>query len=122
MDANTLKEIDIIQFGKRVKIANAINDLRRPGSMRSFGGSTRSQQMSPAYGNNHHRMPSMTAAYPPSPSYGSDYQQAPPPVQHSRTASMSGPVDTIPEDEAYHPQQRQTETAALGFNEVSRPH
>lgn len=118
MDANTLKEIDIIQFGKRVKIANAINELRRPGSMRSFGhGSTRSQQMSPAY-NSHHRVPSITAAYPVSPNYGSEYQQAPPP-QHSRTASMSGVVDTIPEDEAYHPHQRQTETAALGFNEVS---
>ena len=29
MDANSLKEIDIIAFGKRVKIANAIKELRR---------------------------------------------------------------------------------------------
>ena len=117
MDANTLKEIDIVQFGKRVKIANAINELRRPGSMRSFGhGSSRSQQMSPAY-NSHHRVPSITAAYPVSPNYGPDYQQSSQPPQHSRSASVSGIVDTIPEDEAYNPQQR--ETAALGFNEVS---
>jgi hypothetical protein len=30
-----LKEIDIIAFGKRVKIANAINELRRPPSFES---------------------------------------------------------------------------------------
>ncbi|PVG03581.1 hypothetical protein CPB86DRAFT_804075 [Serendipita vermifera] len=34
-DANMLKEIDIVAFGKRVKIANAINELRRPPSFES---------------------------------------------------------------------------------------
>lgn len=122
MDAHTLKEIDIIQFGKRVKIANAINELRRPGSMRSVGpASMRSQQMSPGY-SSHYRAPSVTAMYPMSPGYGPEYQAQPPqpqPQQHSRAASMSGPVETIPEHEAYQPQQR-SDAAALGFNQVSR--
>lgn len=117
MDAHTLKEIDIIQFGKRVKIANAINELRRPGSMRSIGpASMRSQQMSPGY-SSHHRAPSITAVYPTSPGFGPEYQQ-PQTQQHSRAASMSGPVETIPEHEAYQPQQR-SDAAALGFNQVS---
>ncbi|KAG8755383.1 polar growth protein [Serendipita sp. 396] len=34
-DANMLKEIDIIAFGKRMKIANAISELRRPPSFES---------------------------------------------------------------------------------------
>jgi hypothetical protein len=121
MDAHTLKEIDILQFGKRVKIANAINELRRPGSMRSVGpGSMRSQQMSPAY-SNHYRAPSVTAMYPTSPGYGPEYQQPQPqPQQHSRATSMSGPVETIPEHEAYHPQQR-SDAAALGFNQQLVP-
>jgi hypothetical protein len=34
-DVNMLKEIDIIAFGKRMKIANAINELRRPPSFGS---------------------------------------------------------------------------------------
>jgi hypothetical protein len=85
--------------------------------MRSVGlASMRSQQMSPAY-SSHHRAPSITAVYPTSPGYGSEYQQ-PQPQQHSRAASMSGPVDTIPEHEAYQPQQR-SDAAALGFNQVS---
>lgn len=125
MDVHTLKEIDIIQFGKRVKIANAINELRRPGSMRSVGnGSTRSQQFSPGY-NSHHRVPSIgamgyaTPGVPASPGYDN-----PPPQmqQHSRATSMSGVVDTIPENGTYQPpyqpQQRQIDTAALGFNQV----
>jgi hypothetical protein len=117
MDAHTLKEIDILQFGKRVKIANAINELRRPGSMRSVGlASMRSQQMSPGY-SSHHRAPSLTTGYPASPSYAPEHPQT---QQHSRATSMSGPVETIPEHEAYQPQQRQTDAAALGFNQVSR--
>ena len=35
MDVNMLKEIDIIAFGKRMKIANAISELRRPPSFES---------------------------------------------------------------------------------------
>lgn len=34
-DVNMLKEIDIVAFGKRMKIANAINELRRPPSFES---------------------------------------------------------------------------------------
>ncbi|KAJ9096715.1 hypothetical protein QFC21_004985 [Naganishia friedmannii] len=126
MDVHTLKEIDIVQFGKRVKIANAINELRRPGSMRSVGnGSTRSQQFSPGY-SSHHRVPSIgavgypQAGVPASPGYDNVPPQT---QQHSRAASMSGVVDTIPENgtyqPAYQPPQRQIDTAALGFSHSS---
>jgi hypothetical protein len=37
LDANLLKELEIPQFGKRVKIANAIAELRRPASQASVG-------------------------------------------------------------------------------------
>ncbi|KAG7530680.1 hypothetical protein FFLO_04850 [Filobasidium floriforme] len=37
LDANLLKELEIPQFGKRIKIANAIADLRRPQSTLSMG-------------------------------------------------------------------------------------
>lgn len=37
LDANMLKEVDIAAFGKRMKIANAIAELRRPPSMMSSG-------------------------------------------------------------------------------------
>jgi len=35
LDVNMLKEIDIVAFGKRMKIAHAINELRRPPSFES---------------------------------------------------------------------------------------
>jgi hypothetical protein len=37
LDVNMLKEVDIVAFGKRLKIANAIAELRRPPSMMSSG-------------------------------------------------------------------------------------
>ena len=43
LDANLLKELDIPQFGKRLRIAQAIMELRRPTSVIS----TSSQQLSP---------------------------------------------------------------------------
>ncbi|WVF67433.1 hypothetical protein IAT40_002189 [Kwoniella sp. CBS 6097] len=45
LDANLLKELDIPQFGKRMRIAAAISELRRPGSAVS---SSSQQQLSPA--------------------------------------------------------------------------
>ena len=36
LDANLLKELDIPQFGKRLRIAQAISELRRPDSMVSL--------------------------------------------------------------------------------------
>ncbi|OCF75934.1 hypothetical protein I204_03231 [Kwoniella mangroviensis CBS 8886] len=44
LDANLLKELDIPQFGKRMRIAAAISELRRPSSMIS----SNSQQLSPS--------------------------------------------------------------------------
>ncbi|WVW85545.1 hypothetical protein I302_107583 [Kwoniella bestiolae CBS 10118] len=44
LDANLLKELDIPQFGKRMRIAAAISELRRPSSMISAN----SQQLSPS--------------------------------------------------------------------------
>ncbi|WVQ95020.1 hypothetical protein IAU59_002112 [Kwoniella sp. CBS 9459] len=45
LDANLLKELDIPQFGKRMRIAAAISELRRPGSAIS---SSSQPQLSPA--------------------------------------------------------------------------
>ena len=36
LDVNMLKEVDITAFGKRMRIANAIAELRRPPSMMSY--------------------------------------------------------------------------------------
>lgn len=36
LDMNNLKEVDIIAFGKRMKISNAIAELRRPPSVASY--------------------------------------------------------------------------------------
>ncbi|WVQ80062.1 hypothetical protein IAT38_002163 [Cryptococcus sp. DSM 104549] len=44
LDANLLKELDIPAFGKRMRIASAISELRRPSSMISSS----SQQLSPS--------------------------------------------------------------------------
>lgn len=41
LDLNMLKELDITAFGKRMRIANAINELRRPPSVGSSSPSTR---------------------------------------------------------------------------------
>jgi SAM domain (Sterile alpha motif) len=41
LDLNMLKELDITAFGKRMRIANAINELRRPASVGSSSPSTR---------------------------------------------------------------------------------
>lgn len=55
LDANLLKELDIPQFGKRIRIAQAINELRRPASHGSAnssgleqGGLSRSTSMPPS--------------------------------------------------------------------------
>lgn len=48
LDANLLKELDIPQFGKRVKLANAIAELRRPASQGS--NSVRSSQQLGGHG------------------------------------------------------------------------
>ncbi|KZT37537.1 hypothetical protein SISSUDRAFT_1034075 [Sistotremastrum suecicum HHB10207 ss-3] len=54
LDANLLKELDIPAFGKRVRIANAIADLRRPPSVNSFSDSQRNSAQlgmpQPTYG------------------------------------------------------------------------
>jgi hypothetical protein len=77
-DANMLKEIDIIAFGKRMKIASAISELRRPPSFESsdavsvnprsisqfsmLGGQSASSS-APQSGTAHHFSPS-TQAFP----------------------------------------------------------
>lgn len=63
LDANLLKELDIPQLGKRLRIASAINDLRRPVSNPSSSHSQQQQhhayptptsiQQSPAYADQH---------------------------------------------------------------------
>lgn len=46
LDANLLKELDIPQFGRRLKIAQAISELRRPSSISSSQRSPISQSLS----------------------------------------------------------------------------
>ncbi|KAE8541780.1 hypothetical protein D1P53_001953 [Cryptococcus gattii VGV] len=69
LDANLLKELDIIAFGKRMRIAAAISELRRPSSMISSS----SQQFSPS-GLPTHMSPGVSlrgmSAPPSSSSYG----------------------------------------------------
>jgi hypothetical protein len=115
LDANLLKELDIPQFGKRVKIANAIAELRRPQSTLSVGNaSVRSSQFGGAQG--HTRGPSMgtlgtgygspavsPSPYPASPTYG--YENGPrsaggagvQPVIHEDVALQSDALRTPPE-------------------------
>ncbi len=89
LDANLLKELDIPQFGKRIKIANAINELRRPASNLSAGVGGQAVYTRPgsAMGGSSSPSPLPGSGYPASPTY-SGYPESQP--SHSRAASMSG--------------------------------
>lgn len=95
LDANLLKELDILAFGKRVKIANAIQDLKRPQSSLSI----RSPQAAAGgVGSNNFGRGSIgqspTTGYPQSPSFG--YETGGP-----RSSSAGGVHQSIPEDKVF---------------------
>lgn len=100
LDANLLKELDIPQFGKRLRIAQAISELRRPASISSMS--------SPAQGTRGMSAPPNTFAMPP----GSPPPSTTPPLSadsnsiHSRkvsTTSIPPPMHSINETVASTP-------------------
>ncbi|KAF8204568.1 hypothetical protein BJ912DRAFT_938742 [Pholiota molesta] len=64
LDVNLLKsEIGIMAFGKRMRIANAITDLRRPPSVEYFDAHSASGQPSPMQLNHHSRTQSVSQSH-----------------------------------------------------------
>ncbi|WWC71495.1 uncharacterized protein I206_105453 [Kwoniella pini CBS 10737] len=111
LDANLLKELEIPQFGKRMRIAAAISELRRPSSMIS----SNSQQLSPSglpigqAGNASLR--GMSA--PPS-SMGQPFPSTTPPLTTPPTSASTGATnDDIPHGVWAH--SRKSSNVGLGM-------
>ncbi|WWC63374.1 uncharacterized protein I303_105974 [Kwoniella dejecticola CBS 10117] len=111
LDANLLKELDIPQFGKRMRIAAAISELRRPSSMVS----SNSQQLSPS------GLPlsqpgsaSMRGMSAPPASLGQPFPSTTPPLTTPpASASSNATNDDIPHSAWAHG--RKTSNVGLGM-------
>jgi hypothetical protein len=119
LDVNLLKELDILQFGKRVKIANAIADLRRPQSTMSMGNASNRSSTGLARG------PSMSqygAAGSPTLNTGG-YAVSPTYLQEtgSRSTSAGAFHPSIPEDQAFDADQARVQEASDPYAAISRP-
>lgn len=107
LDVNLLKELEIPQFGKRVKIANAIAELRRPQSAMSGAGVSRGVSIGGPIS------PAGTAqSYPASPTYGYDI---------SRNSLAGGVHQSIPEHQAISPDGRGQDSYENPAQLASRP-
>lgn len=95
LDANLLKELDIIAFGKRMRIAAAISELRRPSSMVSSS----SQQFSPS-GLPTHMSPGVSLRGMSAPPSSSSYGMAQPPFPSTPPLSTP-PMPSHSEEPAY---------------------
>lgn len=101
LDANLLKELDIPQFGKRLRIAQAISELRRPPSASSHELASRGMSAPPpAVGPPLAATPPLGT--PPSSAQDSFAQSA---WTHSRRASSTTPatMSAIQEGKAHTP-------------------
>lgn len=103
LDANLLKELDIPQFGKRLRIAQAISDLRRPPSASSHEITTRGMSAPPAaVGPPMSATPPLNTPPSSAPSDSAPYSA----WTHSRRASSTTTPATmgpIAEDKAHTP-------------------
>jgi len=123
LDANLLKELEIPQFGKRIKIANAIADLRRPQSTMSMGNASNRSSSGLARGPSMTQMGGLGSAgasptvlaggYPTSPTYGNE--------AGSRSASIGGIHHTIPEDQPMDAESARTQESGDLFTTGVRP-
>ncbi|KAL1413569.1 hypothetical protein Q8F55_001343 [Vanrija albida] len=126
LDANLLKELDIPQFGKRVRIAQAITELRRPQSVAS------SNQPSPHPNNDHssHTSSQGSRNYTAPPSSFAQPYATPPMSQssddtphsawsHGRKVSMTPTTQPIDEVNAVEPAPAPVQQRVNGSNGTS---
>ncbi|WWC90618.1 uncharacterized protein L201_005554 [Kwoniella dendrophila CBS 6074] len=108
LDANLLKELDIPQFGKRMRIAAAISELRRPSSMVSSNSQPQSPSGLPVSAGGSASLRGMSA---PHSSLGQPFPSTTPPLSTPPTSAST--TDDIPHGAWAHG--RKTSNVGLGM-------
>jgi hypothetical protein len=116
MDINSLKEIDIIAFGPRARIAKAIKELRVSAGVASEPGSALSPSMSGYESASASAMsPSANSTgYSPSPTTPMTFQSRDTPVLSSQYTGQDLRNSPVPEDQPV-PSKAQTEESLTGL-------